>query len=521
MSTPAVHSSAQRYDRFLRYAKHADRLPPTLRPQPTSAWPRENVLLLEQYRDWLVAGGASPRMIHLAYLPMAGHVLGLNLKPHPQLDLDRDFQGAVDYTRTKDTSAEWIRIRTFALAKFRQFLRQQRGQRDIILPRTFDPARYCTGLPAWLVDQLKRYQHLLQSHWRSARQRELSYNFWDGYTRLWRWLFAHRRIQVLTDIKRQDVLDYIDARLVANISTRTINQELRHFRGFLLHLQDQDYHVPQALLHLHDLKEPDRLPRFLPDEQVRHLRDEFEQRVAQARPGSSYRDAQLDRAAFYLMWQAGLRLGEVEELSLADLDLPGRKLTVRQGKGLKDRTIYLTDATVQALQAYLAVRGRGATDHVFLYRNEPVHKDLLHCRIKNAGKRAGIHVSPHCLRHTMATQLLNAGCRVTSIQKLLGHRRLNSTMIYARVHDQTVAEDYYAAMAQIEKTLDLTAGTMTTALPPIDQAGRAKLLELADRLATPRLDREARLDLVTQMRRLLKGKRSKGAMLQSTVLGGG
>ena len=48
-------------------------------------------------------------------------------------------------------------------------------------------------------------------------------------------------------------------------------------------------------------------------------------------------------------------------------------------------------------------------------------------------------------------QLLNAGCRVTSIQKLLGHQRLNSTMIYARVHDRTVAEGYYAAMEVVEK----------------------------------------------------------------------
>lgn len=59
-------------------------------------------------------------------------------------------------------------------------------------------------------------------------------------------------------------------------------------------------------------------------------------------------------------------------------------------------------------------------------------------------------VSPHALRHTLATQLLTAGCKVTSIQKLMGHRRLNSTMIYARVHDHTVAEDYYAAMGRIE-----------------------------------------------------------------------
>ena len=64
-----------------------------------------------------------------------------------------------------------------------------------------------------------------------------------------------------------------------------------------------------------------------------------------------------------------------------------------------------------------------------------VSKDLVRLRIKAAGKLVGVYVTPHMLRHTFATQLLNSGCKVTSIQMLLGHKRLNTTMIYARVHD--------------------------------------------------------------------------------------
>ena len=64
-------------------------------------------------------------------------------------------------------------------------------------------------------------------------------------------------------------------------------------------------------------------------------------------------------------------------------------------------------------------------------------------------------VFPHRLRHTCATQLLNAGCRVTSIQRFLGHKELSSTMIYARAHDQTVAEDYFAAMERVEQRLEI------------------------------------------------------------------
>jgi len=115
---------------------------------------------------------------------------------------------------------------------------------------------------------------------------------------------------------------------------------------------------------------------------------------------------------------------------------------LRRGKGLRDRTVYLTTTATRALRAYLDARGLGSTDHVFLHRNAPLYKDLVRDRIKAAGARVGVKVSPHRLRHTFATQLVNAGCKITTIQKLLGHQRINSTLIYARVHDRTVAEDY-------------------------------------------------------------------------------
>lgn len=101
--------------------------------------------------------------------------------------------------------------------------------------------------------------------------------------------------------------------------------------------------------------------------------------------------------------------------------------------------------------------------------------------------------------------MLNAGCRVTSIQKLLGHRRLDSTLVYARVHDQTVAADYYAAMTHIEKSLNLTAEADDPG-EPLPAVKRVQLLALADQLAEPRLGHQTRLDLVAQMRHVLNGK---------------
>jgi site-specific recombinase XerD len=324
---------------------------------------------------------------------------------------------------------------------------------------------------------------------------------------LWRWLVEHCAVAELADLRRQHILDYVDGRLAAGYAPSGINSDLRCLYGFLRFLQDQGFEIPQVLFRLPTLKQPDSLPKFLTDEQVCLLRDEIERQATRPCNSAQRRDALLNRAAFYVLWQGGLRLGEVEELELDDLDLPNRCLMVRKGKGLRDRTVYLTGTAVKAVRTYLDVRGMGRTNHLFLYRNEPLKKDLVRDRLQAAGARVGVKVYPHRLRHTCATQLLNAGCRVTSIQKFLGHKRLNSTMIYAQVHDRTVVEDYYAAMEVVEKRLEITPPEMEDGADPrVNDNERAQLLELAAQLAEPELGVELRLSLVGRMCRVLNHK---------------
>jgi len=272
---------------------------------------------------------------------------------------------------------------------------------------------------------------------------------------MWRFFVEECHVLEIPDLKRQHVLDYVNQRLEQGYSTTGVNKDLRSLHSFLFFLMDCGYTLPQSLLRIPCLKQPEPLPRYLTDEQVGKLREGFEREIRESKLESHLRLALLGRAAFYLLWQGGVRLGEVEELRLEDLDLSQRRLSVRDGKGRKDRTVYLPETAIRALQEYLAVRGQGSGDHVFLYRNAPLRKDLIRARLKAVGEKAGVKVFPHRLRHTCATQLLNAGCRVTSIQRFLGHKELSSTMIYARAHDQTVAEDYFAAMEKVEKGLKI------------------------------------------------------------------
>ena len=525
--TPPKHkpdSLAGQYDQILHSTRYKHLPADFIRPQPTAFWPPENLALYERYRDWLLSGGTCEMAVEIIYLPAAGHVFGLNLKPHPQINLQEDLERVMEYTQAKGSCKARIKACRNGLNLFRRFLRLERGLGEESRARNFDSASHTQGMPQWLVLELERYQHVRQRNWRAARLDQNIRRFWSGHLRVWSFLVQQRQVQNLDDLKRQHILDYIDVSLQANYSPSTVNNDLRCLHSLLLFLQDEGYTVPQSLLRIPGLKKPDSLPKYLTDEQVRKLRDEVERGVREAQLASHRRLALLVRAAFYLLWQGGMRIGEVEELRLEDLDLsarlnaglPGGRLSVRNGKGLKDRTIYLTETAIQALQGYLAVRGGSNTqhsDHVFLYRNAPLKIDLIRNQMLYLGQRVGIKVYPHRLRHTCATQLLNAGCRVTSIQAFLGHKKLNTTMIYARAHDQNVAEDYFAAMQRVEQRLDIVPvpqekpqmeNEVVNVQPVLVQPGPPdQVLFWLERLALPELCQQERLEIAASLKQTL------------------
>jgi len=108
------------------------------------------------------------------------------------------------------------------------------------------------------------------------------------------------------------------------------------------------------------------------------------------------------------------------------------------------------------------------------------------------------------LRHTCATQLLNAGCRITSIQRFLGHKDLGSTMIYARAHDQTVADDYFAAMQRVEQRLDIVPEEKQEASDEVvNVLPIAQLLFWVERLALPELCQQERLEIADSLKQAL------------------
>jgi hypothetical protein len=119
---------------------------------------------------------------------------------------------------------------------------------------------------------------------------------------------------------------------------------------------------------------------------------------------------------------------------------------------------------VSALRAYLDVRGPANSDHVFIYRHQPLSVCYCSERLRTYGERCGLRVTPHQLRHSCATLLLNAGAPILTVQTVLGHKHIDTTLGYARLYDGTVAADYYRAMHEIEPHLALAG--VPKAAPP-------------------------------------------------------
>jgi site-specific recombinase XerD len=188
------------------------------------------------------------------------------------------------------------------------------------------------------------------------------------------------------------------------------------------------------------LRVPKPLPRSLRDQEIEKLFGVIKNKR--------------DIAMFKLMLRCGLRVEEVSNLSLGDIDLKKRRIIVQQGKGGKGRVVYTSDDAHDALGAYLKIRSHYRVKKVFLvekgtYKGQPISVRGIQKRIEYYAKKTGLKVSCHRLRHTMATQLLNAEAEVETIQDLLGHNWITTTQRYCKVSNLKVQRDYFKAMRNV------------------------------------------------------------------------
>ncbi len=125
-------------------------------------------------------------------------------------------------------------------------------------------------------------------------------------------------------------------------------------------------------------------------------------------------------------------------------------MRIEQGKGLHDRIVFLSREGVEALETYLAERDPAVTDHVFIYRHKSLSSSYCRARLRTYGQRCGLHITPHQLRFSCATLLLNARTPILTVQRILGYQNVETTLRYARLYERTVVDGYRRAMGVVE-----------------------------------------------------------------------
>jgi len=245
------------------------------------------------------------------------------------------------------------------------------------------------------------------------------------------------------------IIAYMDYLLGKRLKPKTINCYLNSVCQFYHYLaEEEEVPIVNPVKKPNIMKLPRGLPKHLKEEQIKILFENLK--------------GPRDRAMFMMMLRCGLRVEEVAHLSLGSIDLKRRILFIQDGKGAKDRVVYISNDALTALLEYLRVRPTNTVKKVFLVEKGPLTGQSISIRgiqkrMEYYARRTNLKISCHHLRHTMATQMLNADTDLSTIQDLLGHNSIRTTQRYCRISNPKVRRDYFKAM---EVIMQRTADTM-------------------------------------------------------------
>src|SRR5438552_3277031 len=246
----------------------------------------------------------------------------------------------------------------------------------------------------------------------------------------------------LTQTTPTDIDAWIEASFRQKLAPGTIETRLRVVQGFFTFLRDHGSMAQSPIRRpRHQILVPQDLPRPMAEDEV----------VAFFR----VIDALRDRTLFLLMLRCGLRVSEVSGLPWSAIDFAQGTLRIDNSKGHVDRVVYLSSDVAKALRQWLGLQATKAL-YVFPSRmtrkgGAPLSVRQMRNRMTHYLKLAGITkaYAPHSLRHTFATQLLNAGASLEVVKELMGHHSIQATLRYTQLYDRTKRAQYDQALAHV------------------------------------------------------------------------
>jgi integrase/recombinase XerD len=259
--------------------------------------------------------------------------------------------------------------------------------------------------------------------------------------------FAEKRGVALESVSRDDLVDFLGSLYRQRLDSRTVARSLAALRNLFRFAMAEEVISSDPTLNLESPKYRKSLPTFLRLEEVDQLL---------AQPDEKTPLGARDRAMIELLYSTGLRVSELTGLRVSDLDLRTGCLRC-VGKGDKERLVPVGRQALAAVQRYLDearplllhMRGRNTPAEARLFLNRlggNLSRVAVWRILCQYGRRAGIrtHLSPHKLRHSFATHLLERGADLRSVQMMLGHADISTTEIYTHVMEERLKQVYRA-----------------------------------------------------------------------------
>lgn len=228
----------------------------------------------------------------------------------------------------------------------------------------------------------------------------------------------------------------------------SIDRKLSSLRGFYKYLANEGYVESNVFSLVNGPKKDKKLPRYF---EYNELEELF------AVPDLTTPTGLRDRLLLEMLYATGVRVGELVSIKVKDIDLSSRTILIL-GKGNKERVVTYGDYCDEALQDYLdhaySVLNKKRIEELFLNNNGGALTERgVRFILDKIISQTSIHknISPHMIRHSFATHLLNEGCDLLTVQKLLGHESIKATQIYTHVTTDRLKEVYYHSFPRAKK----------------------------------------------------------------------
>ena len=245
----------------------------------------------------------------------------------------------------------------------------------------------------------------------------------------------------LEEITKHDIEVFIEHEQDRGLMLSTVRTKLHCVNAFLGYAMDAGVVNTDVLARRIRLRKPETLPRAMDPDDVKQLLTVI--------------DNPRDRGMVMVLLRTGMRIGELLNTKMNDLHLRDRKIDIYEGeKNRQGRVVYLSEDAMDALKVWLTMRDVRKAFLFYAQGRKSMAYSTARLIFERYIAKAGLAhkgYSLHALRHTFASELLNAGMRIECLQPLLGHSSLDVTRRYARLTDKTREEEYFRAMTMIER----------------------------------------------------------------------